>query len=251
VSAERLASLSDMAAPSPGETPKNMPPLPFGPTLDQHVLLADPDVPGLRPVSALPLLTGFNADEATAFGSPGSTSSEFDARLVARYGSAAKSFSGVYPHATPDEITRSGDLIARDRYMASLLIWTQARAAATDARTYAYLFEHPLPGPRSAQFRTFHTAEVPYVFGVLDQGGRPFDADDRAISDEIMGYWLRFIGNGDPNGPGSTDWAPSAPGNSNVMGLGDRAGPRPAVSSPERLAVFAAYVAAGGRLSLF
>jgi hypothetical protein len=35
------------------------------------------------------------------------------------------------------------------------------------------------------------------------------------------------------------------------MGLGDTTGVRSAVSSPERLALFRAFVAGGGQLSLF
>jgi para-nitrobenzyl esterase len=251
IPAERLLSLAKTSPPPPGEKLQSVPPPPFEPTLDHHVLLADPEVPGGRPVSPLPLLTGFNADEADAFGSPVLTPGEFEAQVQGRYGNAAPSFLGAYPHATPEDASRSAELIARDRYMASLLIWTRARTAATGAKTYAYLFEHPLPGPRSAQFRTFHTAEVPYVFGVLDQGGRPFGANDRAICDQVMAYWLRFLRSGDPNGGGQIHWPPSTAEESTVMGLGDHPGPRPAVSTPERFAIFATYAAGGGYLSLF
>ena len=228
-----------------------MRPLPYASVLDRHVLMADPDNPATRPLAQVPLLTGYNADEGEIFGRQAVTPGEFVGRVRDRYGESAAPFLTGYPHGTAAEASQSATLMARDRYMASLIPWLEGRNQSRDVRIYAYLYEHPFPGPGRERFGTFHTSEVPYVFGVLDQGGRPFDALDRAVSGQLSGYWLNFMRNGDPNGAGLTRWAPSASGSLTVMGLGDQIGPRPAVSTPARLAVFRAYVAAGGQLSMF
>jgi para-nitrobenzyl esterase len=247
--AERLLSLSNARPPAPGEKPKS-PPLTYVPVLDHHVLIADPDSLAVRPQSTVPLLTGYNADEAELLDRQ-VIPREFAAQVQDRYGSFAAKFLAAYPHATPEDATRSAALMARDRYMASLIFWIEARTRGTVERIYAYLYEHPFPGLGQDQFGTFHTSEVPYVFGVLDQGGRPFSAEDWAVSDQLSSYWLNFMRDGDPNGPGLACWTSSVAGQLVVMGLGDRVGPRSAVSTPARLAVFRAYVAAGGHLSMF
>jgi para-nitrobenzyl esterase len=245
-----VLALSDVGPPTPGEKPKPRN-LRFAPVLDHYVLTADPDSPAARPLSQVPLMTGFNADEGYIFGAAAMTSAEFEAQVRGRYGAAAPRFLDLYPHATNGEATSSAKLIARDRYMASLLLWLRGRAHEAQAGIYPYLFEHPFPGPDRDRFGSFHTAEVPYVFGVLDQGGRPFTGDDRSISAQLADYWLNFIRGGNPNGMGLTRWAPATPDQVEVMGLGDQVGMRPAVSTRERLAAFRMYVAGGGRLSLF
>ena len=248
--AELVLTLSDAGPPTPGAKPKPRN-LRFAPVLDNYVLTADPESPAARPLSQVPLMTGFNADEGYIFGAEGVTPAEFEVQIRDRYGAAAPQFLNVYPHATTVEATSSAKLIARDRYMASLVFWLQGRAHKAHAGIYPYLFEHPFPGPDRDRYGSFHTAEVPYVFGVLDQGGRPFTNDDRSISAQLAAYWMNFIRGGNPNGTGLTRWAPATPDQVEVMGLGDQVGMRPAVSTPERLATFRMYVAGGGRLSLF
>ncbi len=49
-----------------------------------------------------------------------------------------------------------------------------------------------------------HGAEVPYVFGVAPRWG--FSAEDRRLSDEMIGYWTRFAATGNPNGSGAVPW---------------------------------------------
>lgn len=246
--AERVLALSKVGPPAPGEKPRK---LIYVPALDHHVLTADPDDPSAGPSSLVPLLTGFNADEGEIFGRHALTPQEFEDRVRDRYGGAAAGILTAYPHANAQEAAQSATLLARDRYMASLLIWIDGHTRQPGPRIYAYLYEHPFPGSGQEQFGTFHTSEVPYVFGVLDQGGRPFGAGDRALSDLLSSYWLNFMRTGDPNGPGLAHWGPGVFAEPTVMGLGDQLGPRPAVSTPGRLAALRAYVAAGGQLSLF
>ncbi len=223
----------------------------FAPVLDHYVLAADPEDAAAPPQVHVPLMTGFDADEGEIFAQQSLSPSAFEERVRERYGQFAAEFLKVYPHASAEEATRSATQMGRDRYMASLVLWLDGRARQSGQVLYAYLFEHPLPGPESSRYGTFHTSEVPYVFGVLDQAQRPFQDQDRQVSAQLSAYWLNFMRSGDPNGRHLKVWAPFAADRPVVMGLGDQVGPRDAVSSPARLAVFRAYVAQGGRLSLF
>jgi para-nitrobenzyl esterase len=195
----------------------------------------------------VPFLTGYNADES--LGGP-TTPAEFAAMVRARYGAFADRLLALYPHATAAEVQASVPLLARDRYMASLLLWSRARAAAQHSPVYDYLYDHPFPPGAGKPWGAFHTAEVPYIFGALRVKGRSFTAADQAVSRQLQSHWIAFMQSASPATP-DLAWPPITPTSTNVMDLGDSAGPRPAVSSPQRLAVFTDFVASGGRLSLF
>ncbi len=163
-----------------------------------------------------------------------------------RYGAHAARLLALYPHATDAEATASARTLARDAYMAALAFWADDRSAGAQQRIYAYLYDHPAPVPALPSWGTFHTSEVPYIFGVLDRTRRPYTEADERTARQLQGYWLNFIRSGDPNGRGLARWRRFASGDSRVMGIGDAPGPRPAVSSPERLEALRAYAADGG-----
>jgi para-nitrobenzyl esterase len=194
----------------------------------------------LKPVSS---------DEYGLFGAP-ANKAEFEEMVRTRYGAFADRFLALYPHGTDAEAVKSTAQIGRDRAFASLVLWSQARARAAGQPVFAYFFDHPYPAAAGAKsFGAFHTAEVPYVMGVLDAEGRRFDDKDRAVSAALQARWLAFIKTGNPGVPAQA-WAPVGAG-ATVMGLGDTVGPRQAVSSPERFAAFRDFAAADGKLSLF
>ena len=81
------------------------------------------------------------------------------------------------------------------------------------------------------------------VFGNLGIGGRPQPtAEDRAISDQMQGYWVNFATRGDPNGPGLPDWPAFTEANPLVMRIGANPGPAP-LPGLVRLKVLDAYYA--------
>jgi len=178
------------------------------------------------------------------------TIAEFERGVRSRFGAAADGMLKLYPHATDAEATDSARLLARDAYMASLYLWARNRVRVGGRRVYVYLFEHPEPRASGPSFGTFHSSEIPYVFGVLDRTMRPFTQDDERIRAQLQAYWVNFVRGGDPNVHGLATWRPFVPGTPDVMGLGDRIGPRAAVSSEARFATFEAYAKAGGHLSV-
>jgi para-nitrobenzyl esterase len=210
----------------------------FAPNIDGRLLSADPEGDA-HPQSNVPLLTGFNSDEIAA--APGVTPAAFIARVRKRYGAFAGRFLDLYPHATVAQATESAAILTRDRYMASLLFFSQARAQASAEAIYDYLFDHAYPGSDPAKFGAFHTAEVPYVFGALRQKGRVFSAADYAVSHQLQTYWIAFMRTGDPNADDLPHWPRAGNPQGLVMGLGDHLGARPALSSAARLALFRAY----------
>jgi para-nitrobenzyl esterase len=244
----RLPAQAVLDASGAGPPVAGAPPRPrLGPVVDGKVLPADPNDP-TRPLSVnAPFLTGYNRDEGRGVTlGQASTPAAFEQAVRAGFGPFADRVLALYPHATDAEATASAALLPRDMVTTTLAAWAQARARVSGQRLYVYLFEHPYPGPEAAQFGTFHTAEVPYLFGVLDQQGRPFTDDDRRISDRVQAYWLKFMRSGDPNGQGLPAWPAARDGALEVMRLGDRFAAEPAASTPERLTLLREVVAAQG-----
>jgi para-nitrobenzyl esterase len=245
---DRLQEATNISPPTTGSRPK-APQILFAPNVDGVVLVGDREDAKGPLQSAVPLLTGFNTAEGLALGAP-QTPAEFEAMVRERYGAFADRYLQLYPHASQQEFERSLDELARDRYMAGLVIWTEQRTLHSGQAVYTYLYDHPYPPAGGKGFGAFHTAEVPYVFGALRQQGREFTARDHDVARQMQDRWIAFMSSGDPSLPGSP-WPKATAHAENVMALGDSVGIRPAVSSPERLALFREFVASGGQLSLF
>ncbi len=248
-SAAKLMRASYVAPPKKGPS-AGLPPIVFAPNVDGSVVAVDP-TSGALLQSNVPLLTGFNYDEGQLWGKEKVTPEQFEVLVRKQFGKFAGRILAVYPHASLQEATDSAATLARDRYMASLLIFSDERAASSGEPVFDYLFDHAYPVPDAAKWGSFHTAEVPYVFGALKQKGRVFTAKDHEISTQLQRYWINFMRTGNPNGPGVARWPRAGRMQTQVMGLGNRVGARPAVSTPERLRVLRDFVAHGGKLSLF
>jgi para-nitrobenzyl esterase len=54
------------------------------------------------------------------------------------------------------------------------------------------------------RFGVYHAAEIAFVFHFMMLPG--LNEKDRALSDQMAGYWARFARTGDPNGDGAAKW---------------------------------------------
>ncbi len=90
--------------------------------------------------------------------------------------------------------------------------------------TYRYLFTRRR-GDKATP--PSHVEEVPYMFGTLDApffGGNPAtNATDKALSETMMGAWVRFAATGDPNG-GGLNWPPCGAAKDNFIVFGETIG---------------------------
>lgn len=231
--------------PPPGAPPR----IELRPVLDGSMLPSDYSLPNAPTASRVPVITGFNADEFMP--ARDLTAAEFQQSTRTRYGAHANRLLALYPHATDAEAAQSARMLVRDVYMAATYRWAVEQSRTNGQPVYAYLFRHPSPAAKPPGFGTFHSSEIPYLFGVLDRKYRPYDDRDEQIARQLQSYWLSFIRTGDPNGGGQAyRWNPVDRRVVQVMVLGDDVGPRPPVSSDERFEALMAYADSGGRLSV-
>jgi para-nitrobenzyl esterase len=162
---------------------------------------------------AVPLLTGWNCDEGTAF--PAAASAEaFRAHLKKRFGERVAEAEAFYPAGDDAQAAASSRALFGDQLFAGG-VHAAARAQAPLAPTYAYHFAHPQPFKPGQAYReadlaaalgVFHSSEYPYVFGTTRELTRDWGADDDRLTALMQAYWSQFAKTGNPNGEGLPHW---------------------------------------------
>jgi len=158
-----------------------------------------------------PVLIGFNSDEGALFGGP-VTKAAHESGVKDRYGPFADEVLRAFPAASDAEATQASRDLATDVMFGwHTLKWARLQTRTGKSPAYLYYFDNKPPYPAGNRLASAkgapHAAELPYVFGHLDQQpAMPWRAEDRAISDAMVGYWTNFAKTGDPNGPGLPAW---------------------------------------------
>ncbi len=91
-------------------------------------------------------------------------------------------------------------------------------AVKQDLPVYHYLFTRERAGDRG--IRSYHGAEIPYVFDTHDEW-LPMNASDRTLTSTMVSYWTNFARNGDPNENGLPNWKKYTPGQPYTQELGN------------------------------
>jgi para-nitrobenzyl esterase len=255
----RGPSLAALRALRPQQLTAGAPPWmngpPLMPVIDGVLLPAMPGkllIPGA--FADVPILTGIDGDEASAFSGhlvKSMSQAAWKALLEKTLGAQAPRFASLYPAATGAERARSARQLHRDLGLAAVYDWNQLWSAHAHSPVYAYLFDHLEPGLKSGRWGIFHSSELPYVFGTLGAAPeRHLTAVDRSISARMMSYWVDFVRTGNPNGAGLPTWPAMGPGAARIMVLTDSVQSR-AVLPPSKLRAMQTFVAGGGKPGIF
>jgi para-nitrobenzyl esterase len=156
----------------------------------------------------VPLIAGWNRDEGSFF-SMGMTVDKWKARAKQMFGDRADEFLKLYPGDTDEQAIDSSGAYGGDSFIAfSTWKWLEAQRKTGESPVYRYHFElRATPSKYHPGTFAFHSDDIEYVFGTLDtRPGWTPSADDRKLSEEMMGYWTNFAKSGDPNGPGLPTW---------------------------------------------
>jgi para-nitrobenzyl esterase len=196
------------------------------PVIEPHALPVAPyDALTSRSHNDVPLLVGFNAEEALAFIDPSSVKAEsFAADIQRRFGALPAPLLDAYPHVTDTQARQARLDLERDlRFGWDMWAWARSQVQSGRSPVYFYYFKQQPPFPKGSVHDGWvasHFAELWYMFDHLNQDPWPWSAADRQLATLMARYWTNFAKNGDPNGEGLPRW-PSFDGDATVLHLSD------------------------------
>ena len=183
--------------------------------------------------SHVPLLAGWNKDESVGnlySKTDPPTAENLIKRIRKIFGSEADEALKYYPHATEGKARQSTETLASDFFTVyGTWKWLDMQNQTGDSPVYRYLFTRTppeFPGATDGgdvpivKLGARHSAEIPYVFGVLKSLKAPWEPVDFKVSDAMMTYWSNFAKTGNPNGADLPHWPRYTPQDRQVMILG-------------------------------
>ena len=185
-----------------------------------------------QPVS---LMIGNNGREASAFRSTSGAPSAADQgprkTLRISYGSMAPLAMAAYVLDAHTGRTAAADEWLNDALMTCPSAAMATLNAAAGRQSFVYQFRRSIPGKGESELGSFHSLELPYVFGAFRNpvwSWLPFAKLDEALAAAIQTYWTNFAKTGDPNGAGLPQWRPYTGASEQYMEFGNdgRAHPR-------------------------
>ena len=90
--------------------------------------------------------------------------------------------------------------------------------AAQKKPSFCWYFNRKLPGDGNG---AWHSSDLWYWFGTLDNGWRPWEDKDRELAEQMTGYLCNFAKNGNPNGENLPQWQRTCKKQSAVLMAGE------------------------------
>ncbi len=157
----------------------------------------------------IPVVVGSVTGDNSLFPQPDLKGQELlEHALESRLGSQSSDFLSQYP------ISDQGGDIARAIIQAGAkfgdIAVAEGQASNNHQPVFVYYFDTFIPGHNIVPFvpdgEAYHSAELWYVFGVLQRCWRRFDGRHYNLSQNMTDYWTNFAKQGDPNGNGLPSW---------------------------------------------
>ena len=165
-----------------------------------------PDLSAFRALPADQLFSAWNAAKKEAKGGAMSCSPVIDGRLV-----ISESMAHNIPYMAG---TTSEDMIPP-------ILHSMARnwCAQQEKSCYCWYFNRQLPGDANG---AWHSSDLWYWFGTLDNCWRPMEDRDRNLSEEMVRYLCNFVKTGDPNkGESVSSWSEAKASGKKVLCMGE------------------------------
>jgi para-nitrobenzyl esterase len=196
------------------------------PVIEPHLLPTSPyEAFSSGNYNDVPVLIGFNADEARALVDVRAVKAvSFSADIKRSFGALPPPLLDAYPHTTDAQAQQARLDFERDlRFGWDMWAWARLQAQPERSRVYFYFFDQQPPFPAGSVqegWGASHFAELWYMFDHLDQEAWRWSTADRRLARTMSGYWTNFAKSGDPNGDALPPW-PHFDGEDSVLHLGD------------------------------
>ncbi|MBP2643640.1 MAG: carboxylesterase family protein [Firmicutes bacterium] len=169
----------------------------------------------------IPLLIGFNANEATSLLPNTYPVQVFKQEAQSRYGDKTEQFLQLYPAESDEQSLQAKIASMTDSYAATAYYLSRLNAA-DGSKAYLYCFDRRLPGRNSDYYGAFHSAEIEYAFNTLHSTGRPWEEQDWKLASLMSAYWANFVKTSNPNGAGLPLWQAYEAQSDMLMELGNQ-----------------------------
>ena len=168
------------------------------PPVDGWLLPAPPaDLLAAKAVGPAPVIIGVNAQEMLM---DVQDATEDDWREALEEAPNSRALSALLAPLPLRE--RLGVLLSAATFVCPSIALADGLVSA-GVPTYFYRFDRVRPGDHG--LGAYHGAEIPYLFNTHDYW-LPTTTTDRALTEQMMAYWLRFAAAGDPNHPHAPHW---------------------------------------------
>jgi para-nitrobenzyl esterase len=195
--------------------------------VDGHVLPDEPaSIFAVGRQADVPMMVGSNADEGTVMAdlmleALGGGLRGYEAYVRSSHPQLAEEVLAVYPARNDEEAWQAyADLVCDEWFTFHMRQWARDMAAV-ESPAFLYLFSWAPPIPERERYRSFHAAEIGYVFGQLELFGATPTEADRHLSEMVSDAWVRFAASGNPNGGDLPEWKPFTPQNEVYMDFGE------------------------------
>jgi len=100
------------------------------------------------------------------------------------------------------------------------MIYSMAKSwcAAQKQESFTWFFDRRLPGDENG---AWHSSDLWYWFGTLDNCWRPMEQKDRELSEQMVDYLTNFCKTGNPNGTDLPFWKDARSAGKQVLRLGE------------------------------
>jgi para-nitrobenzyl esterase len=218
----RAAPADAILAAAPG--------LGFRPIIDGWFLPRSPaEIFAAGEHSDVPLMAGWNRDEGFNFTLLQGDDAKRPYADLARaiFGAQTEALLEHYPDGSPDIAHASARALGGDLVIIHpTWAWIEAHKQRGRAEIFRFRFDRAPLTPQgwfgdrdSRDAGAFHAGELLYVFDNLHAFPWAIDDADRALAKLASSYWVNFVANGDPNGPGLPHWPSHRSGDAPVMAL--------------------------------
>ncbi len=175
-------------------------------TVDGHALIETPYESYRRGAfNESAILHGYNSRESAPFVMFSQASMKnYEQKVRGYFKEYADEILALYPAATDDEARAYWAEIYGAVFFDYPHYCLNRLAADNGIPVWEYYFskENGCLGP-------WHSGEEVYCYGNIPEDSKLFDARDRELSAQMLGYWRNFAAAGDPNGEGLPQWEPN------------------------------------------
>ena len=135
----------------------------------------------------------------------------------------------VVKGAQPKDLVYMAGATSHDMTPPVLFAMTRKWIANRTTPSYTWFFDRMLPGDQNG---AWHSSDLWYWFGTLDNCWRPMEQKDRDLSDAMVKYLCNFVISGNPNGADLPCWKPASKENKQVLCMGQE---KPHMDKPSML----------------